>query len=206
MICTSPSRVFFLVLIAVFSCGVLFSAETPTPSSKEKGEAKKISDWILARYKEAKVGDWSQNVEFSSFDTGKYCHRCDHMVTQKTDNLIVHKITISLPGPGGEPYFSETRLDQASSPLIEKGDVEGDEVLYVNGVKFQCHFFTKSFGKKNKNGQILSSYSTMWLCKDIPIDGVLKTEDGETLYSPTGVPVSTRITHSSIVVDFGRGQ
>jgi hypothetical protein len=195
----------FLIIFSVLPCRMLFSADKDI-ESKKLVRSKNVSDWYLAIWKDAKVGDWKHTLEFSDFETEKIIQTTRETVTQKTNNIITLKVESSLPGPAGEPSFRDEKLNQPTTPLIQNGDIEGEEIIYFKNHKFKCHFVTKDWGKKVQNGQIISKYYTIWLCKDVPIDGIVKSEAWETTTTSAGEAGPPKITFNSTIFDFGRGQ
>ena len=149
----------FFILFSMLSCGFIFAAVQAT-ESKDPDKNEPIFDWKLAELREAKVGDWKQYLEFIDNGPNKIITTYRETVTKKKHDVISRKVENSMPVPAGDPNFTEDRLNQPTTKLIQKGDIEGEQYFYFKSHKLKCHFVTKNHGIGFQDGQMISRQST----------------------------------------------
>jgi hypothetical protein len=154
---------FFGVLSLLVAFGGFASADEP--------------DFPLTR---AKVGDW---VVFK-MDSGNAKMRMRQEVTEVTDKTVTIKSIVSYNDVEQPPVIKTEDKISKDDPAVEAKNRKefkyidtgkGQETLKINGKDYRCDWKSMTT-TATVNGMEITTASTLWMSKDAPVYGLVKTE------------------------------
>lgn len=143
-------------------------------------------------YKRAKVGDWishKSTIKGQPFETVT-----KQSVTAKDDKTITIKTETKV---SGMDFTNEAKMPlepaidpETPNPFVKTETVgKGKETIKVGGKSHACEWTKTKFTTKIENKENVS-ISTVWICKDLPMGGIVKMEsksdDADTVMEMVG--------------------
>ncbi|MCZ7647890.1 MAG: hypothetical protein M5U26_21970 [Planctomycetota bacterium] len=137
-------------------------------------------------YKAAAVGDW---VEYKNVIVqpggAKMESTMKQTVTAKDDKSVTIKNAVSMMGQNHESEQTinlEEKYEPA--PKVPNGKAEkleeGAEKIAVGGTDYDCKWYKYKVTADINGGQMVSTFK-VWVCKDVPISGMVKTESATSM-------------------------
>ncbi|MBI3828817.1 MAG: hypothetical protein HY291_04830 [Planctomycetes bacterium] len=145
-------------------------------------------------YKKATVGQWTEYRTVSDSAGTKSESKSKTTVAAKDDKSITLKTVVEVAGTKMPEQTNVIKFDEpVKTPEYKTEELEkGSETLAVAGKSFACHWV------KSKtvidNAQMKSTtLSKDWLCDDVPLGGVVKSESTSTMVM-NGTEIKTVMT------------
>ncbi len=175
----------YLFAAALFACLTPFVVADDTPTKKDKPVEKVVAPEENP-YKKAKVGDWAEYKMTTSIGGLNLEGTVKNEVTAKTEKEATMKTTVMAGGqelPGQETKIDLTKpFDPSSTTGLPKGDEvkvekisDGKEKIKIGGKEYECTW-EKSKVKGKANGVDLDAEVKVWMCKSVPLGGMVKME------------------------------
>ena len=136
-------------------------------------------------YKSAKVGDWIEHSSSTVTQMGNMTGKNKTTVTAMTDKEATLKLDIEAMGvkqsqevkvPLDKPY--DPNAVPGADAKVEKLE-EGDEKVTVGGKSYDCHWIRAKI-TLIANGANTTGESKSWICKEVPMGGLVKGETNVT--------------------------
>ena len=132
-------------------------------------------------YKTAKIGDWIEYTTAMKGDAVSFEGGMRQTVTAKTDSECTLEVVMKTPA-GEYKQTMKINLNEKYDPRKPVGDTEatvkelekGEETLAVAGKSLKTQW-TK-YEVNSKKGPLTSMIGKAWVCKDVPLGGMVKAE------------------------------
>ena len=136
-------------------------------------------------YAKAKVGDSvSHKMIMANAPAGIPATTIKKTVTAKTDDSVTIKVETMMGDMAMQPQEMKVNLkekyDPAQGPNKDtKSEVkklgDGKEKVTVGGKSYDCTWSATEVTTTH-NGTKYTAKTKVWMCKDVPLDGIVKTE------------------------------
>ena len=143
--------------------------------------------WVAAAeenpFKNAKVGDFVKYKMVNDVAGMKQEMGMTQTVTAKDETAVTLKIEMEAAGNKLPSQETKVALDQPYDPFktgapnakVEKVG-EGEEKVTVGGKEYACKWFQAKVAVTAPTGQEVTGSSKVWICKDVPLGGLVKME------------------------------